>query len=182
MQFYEGQIVVHPQHGPARVTAVNERLVKGEPVPYLEFRVLGVELDVSVPVDRAEYIGVREPLSADEFDELFVVLRAAGEKIEAMWSRRIKANQAKLASGEILPAAEVVRDLTRYSEEKKLSLAERGMLSYAKGPIAAEMAVVLDIPVEHAEAMIDHVIGSEEPFDWAAAQARRGEFAVALAA
>lgn len=182
MNFSEGQIVVYPHHGPARIAAIADRNVRGERVQYLELVVLGSDLMVSVPHANAVEVGVRPMLAGDEFNELFTVLNAPSEGVETLWARRIKANNEKLASGEIRGAAEVVRDLTRRDAEKPLSLAERQMLGQAKRPLASELSVALDIPVEGAEAMIEYVIGAEERFDWAAAQARRAEFAGVLAA
>lgn len=182
MNFRQGQTVVYPHHGPARIVAIKDRVVKGERVGYLDLVVIGSDLSVSVPRANAVEVGVRPMLKGEEFNEVFAVMQAPSSGVETLWARRIKANSEKLASGEIRGAAEVVRDLTRRDAEKPLSLAERQMLGQAKRPIASELAVALDVPVEAAEAMIEYIIGAEEPIDWAAARSRRKEFTAALAA
>jgi RNA polymerase-interacting CarD/CdnL/TRCF family regulator len=48
------------------------------------------------------------------------------------WSRRVKANQAKLESGDPRLIAEVVRDLSEIEAARGLSAVERRMLARAK--------------------------------------------------
>lgn len=163
MQFSEGQTVVHPQHGPATVTQVFERLVRGETKSYVELQVHRVELRVSVPVDRADEIGLRAPRAATELQDLWRVLCEPTVHEEEQWSRRMKGNQERLRVGDFLITAEVVRDLTRRQETHGLSAGEKDLLKNARQPLVVELSLSLGLTDEAAEQVIDAAIRGEAP-------------------
>jgi CarD family transcriptional regulator len=78
------------------------------------------------------------------------------------WNHRLKHNQEKLRSGEISRVAEVVRDLSDYSGEHGLSTGERNLLGKARRILTSEVAMVRDIDVEEAEALVDGALRGEE--------------------
>ena len=57
------------------------------------------------------------------------------------WSRRFKANQERLASGDVNKVAEVVRDLWRRDQGKGLSAGEKRMLAKARQVLVGELAL-----------------------------------------
>lgn len=158
MQFSEGQTVVYPHHGPATITSIFSRTVKGNEITYLKLEVHDSKLSVSVPVASADQVGIRAILSPDETKALFDVLRAPTTEEEDKWSRRMKDNQEKLKVGDILTVASVVRDLTRRGEDRGLSLAERELLRHAQGPLVTEIALSLGIEVDEAEAALQKAL------------------------
>lgn len=158
MRFLNGQTVVHPHHGPATVTGVDMRSVKGEPVAYLRLRVLHNDLVLGAPLDRAEEIGIRPLLHGEQLPEVFNELTGENGYEEREWSRRIKANVARLRSGEVLTVAGLVRDLTRRDHAKGVSAAEKALLKDARGPLVAELAIVLSLTEEQAEAVVEAAI------------------------
>ena len=160
MQFSEGQTVVYPHHGPATITSIFSRTVKGNEIEYLKLEVHQSKLSVSVPVASADKVGIRAILSAEDMKTLFDVLRAPTVDEEDKWSRRMKDNQEKLKVGDILTIAGVVRDLTRRSEDKGLSLAERDLLRHAQGPLVTEIALSLGIDNDEAETALHNALSS----------------------
>jgi CarD family transcriptional regulator len=58
------------------------------------------------------------------------VLSGGGD--ERNWSQRYKANQEKLASGDLIRVVEVVRDLTERDASRGLSAGEKRMLARAR--------------------------------------------------
>src|SRR5690606_9878465 len=76
---------------------------------------------------------------------------------EKQWSRRMKANQEKVASGLLEQIAEVVRDLGRRRDTKGLSMAEKDLFRAAQTPLAAEVALALDVSDDEAVEVIDAV-------------------------
>jgi CarD family transcriptional regulator len=83
------------------------------------------------------------------------------EHVEQQWSRRIKAFQEKLSTGDLPRVAEVVRDLHRRQSEKELSMAERMLHREAVEVLAAEVAIVLDItPAEAEDVMAQAIDGT----------------------
>ncbi|MET0716715.1 MAG: CarD family transcriptional regulator [Mycetocola sp.] len=151
MQFSEGQTVVYPHHGPATITSIFSRTVKGVEIKYFKLEVHDSGLSVSVPVASADNVGMRAVLDATEMNALFDVLRAPTLDEETKWSRRMKDNQEKIRVGDIVTVAAVVRDLTRRNDDKGLSLAERDLLRHAQRPLVTEIALSLGLDYPAAE-------------------------------
>ena len=113
MTFEVGETVVYPHHGAARITDIRQRKVRGEEKTYLQLEVAQGDLTILVPAESVELIGVRDVVDANGLERVFEVLRAPLTEEPTNWSRRFKANQEKIASGDVIKVAEVVRDLSR---------------------------------------------------------------------
>lgn len=163
MQFTEGQIIVHPHHGPATVTELMTRKIRGVPVTYITLTVQDTNLVISVPLEKSEEVGLRDVFDAEQLERLLVVLGAETGHEEQAWSRRFKENNEKLATGDLYIIAGVVRDLTRRLEDKGLSAGEKDMLKNARKPLMAELALAMDITGEDAEKVLDGAIVGERP-------------------
>ncbi|GAA4779874.1 CarD family transcriptional regulator [Citricoccus nitrophenolicus] len=151
MRLVPGQFVVHPHHGPAVVLDRQVRQLKGKDVAYVELDIQDKGLRISVPESMVKDIGVRDVSSHTQVRKLMSLLAKPSEHVEEQWSRRLKAFQEKLATGDLPRVAEVVRDLHRRQAEKDLSMAERTLYRDAVEVLAAEVAIVLDISVVEAE-------------------------------
>lgn len=161
MQFSAGQVVVHPHHGPATITEITTRILRGVPTSYLTLQVHRTSLVVAVPMDKAHEVGVRAVFGRAQIESLFEVLQAPTGQEEEQWSRRQKANHEKLLSGDLLAAAGVVRDLTRRLDTKGLSWGEKDMLRDAREPLLAELALSLELSDEEAAAAVDAAIAGD---------------------
>lgn len=158
MQPAIGQIVVHPHHGPTRVVGILERTIRDQAHQYLQLEVIGSEMAVSVPLDKADDIGLRPLYDADGVAALLAVLASPSDNVQEAWTRRFKENQERMRSQDHLVQAEVVRDLTRRSVERGLSAGEKDQLSQATQPLLTELALALDVPRERAQELIDAAI------------------------
>ena len=76
------------------------------------------------------------------------------------WSRRYKANVEKLASGDVIKVAEVVRDLYRRDLDRGLSAGEKRMLAKAKQILISELALAERTDEEKAGVILDEVLAS----------------------
>ena len=110
MTFKVGDTVVYPHHGAALIEAVEVRVIKGAEKEYLVLRVAQGDLTVRVPADNVDLVGVRDVVNAEGLDRVFEVLRQPYTEEPTNWSRRYKANLEKLASGDVIKVAEVVRE------------------------------------------------------------------------
>src|SRR5688572_29200501 len=158
MRFSTGQVVVHPHHGPARITGTFSRVLRGQEVHYLQLVVAHNQLELSIPEDKAEELGVRALMSADQVRAAFERLTAETGFEEAQWSRRIKHNVDRLNSGDMLIVAELVRDLTRREADKGLSLNERDLLREARRPVVHELSIVLGLTEEETLAVVEAAV------------------------
>jgi CarD family transcriptional regulator len=160
MLFEVGETVVYPHHGAATITAVKTRSVKGNEKLYLTLRVTQGDLVIEVPAENVELVGVRDIIGQDGLDRVFAVLRAPFAEEPTNWSRRYKANLEKLATGDVLKVAEVVRDLWRRDKGKGLSAGEKRMLAKARQILISELALAEKTDEEKASDVLDEVLAS----------------------
>lgn len=136
------------------------RTIKGEEREYLVLRVAQGDLTVRVPADNVDLVGVRDVVNQEGLDRVFNVLRQPYTEEPTNWSRRYKANLEKLASGDVIKVAEVVRDLWRRERERGLSAGEKRMLAKARQILVSELALAEKTNEDKAEAILDEVLAS----------------------
>ncbi|WP_168211597.1 CarD family transcriptional regulator [Ruania zhangjianzhongii] len=158
MQFAKGQVVVHPHHGPATVTRLAFRTVGEQRSRYLTLRIRRDDLEVSLPVERAEDIGVRSVLDAAGVQKVFKILAGPGQAFDKVWSRRVKDFTERLRSSDIFTVVGLVRDITRQNEEKKVSYGEMNLLNEARALVTAELAVALGLDDEEIAELIEPAV------------------------
>lgn len=162
MEFNIGDVVVYPHHGAAEIMGFEQREFKGNEVDYLVLRILQGDLLVKVPAANAEVVGVRDVVGEEGLQRVFSVLRETDVEEAGNWSRRYKANQERLASGDVNRVAEVVRDLWRRDQDRGLSAGEKRMLAKARQVLVGELALAEGVD----DAKSDSVIGwLEEAID-----------------
>lgn len=160
MVFEVGETVVYPHHGAATIEEIKLRKIKGEEKMYLKLRVAQGDLTIEVPADKIDLVGVRDVVDPEGLNHVFDVLRAEFTEEPTNWSRRYKANVEKLASGDVIKVAEVVRDLWRRENDRGLSAGEKRMLAKARQVLISEMALAKDLDETKAEGLLDEVLAS----------------------
>lgn len=160
MTFKVGETVVYPHHGAALIEAIETRTIKGEEKLYLVLKVAQGDLTVRVPAENVDLVGVRDVVDKEGLEKVFQVLRQPYTEEPTNWSRRYKANLEKLASGDVIKVAEVVRDLFRRDKEKGLSAGEKRMLAKARQILISELALAEKTDELKAESILDEVLAS----------------------
>lgn len=150
MTFEVGDRVVYPHHGAAVVEKKEKREAFGKTDEYLVLRMAHGEMVLSVPVDKAEEVGMRWPISEEDVEDLFEVLRKRDVREPSNWSRRFKNHQEKLKSGDVYQVAEVVRNLALRDKDKGLSAGEKSLFTKARSVLVSELSFALDVPEEEA--------------------------------
>ena len=130
----------------------------GRQTEYLVLRMAHGEMTVSVPSDKADDVGVRWPISADEVEDLFEVLRKRDVHEPANWSRRFKNHQEKLKSGDVYQVAEIVRNLALRDRAKGLSAGEKSLFQKARSVLISELSFALDISEEFAIEQVEKTL------------------------
>ena len=163
MTFEVGETVVYPHHGAAVIEDVSTRMLKGEEKLYLTLRVAQGDLTIQVPAENCEMVGVRDVVDQKGLKEVHEVLMEQNTEEPTNWSRRYKANVEKIATGDIVRVAEVVRDLSRRDNEKGLSVGEKRMLAKARQILISELALARETDEEEATAQLDKVLAESDP-------------------
>jgi RNA polymerase-interacting CarD/CdnL/TRCF family regulator len=149
-----GELVVYGAHGVGRVADARPAAEGGEELVVLEFE---EGLRVTLPVERAR-LSVRAVASEAELRDVQRTLRGDGEASDSeSWAKRFRSMQLKLAAGELIGVAEVVRDGIQREREhgaragSALAPAQRILYLKARRLLAAEIAVALGIELTEAE-------------------------------
>ena len=160
MSFRVKDRVVYPHHGAAIIEATERRTMPdGEEKDFFVLRMTHGDLVLKVPVDKAEEIGMRYPISVEDVEDVFEVLAKKDVREPTNWSRRFKNHQEKLKSGDVYQVAEVVRNLALRETTKGLSAGEKAMLVRARGILVSELSFALNVSEEEALAKLEQQLG-----------------------
>ncbi len=155
MSYKPGDRVVYPHHGAAVIEKKEKRTAFGEETEYLVLRMAHGDMTLAVPVDKADEVGMRWPISHEDVEDLFEVLGKRDVREPANWSRRFKNHQEKLKSGDVYQVAEVVRNLALRDQAKGLSAGEKSLYTKARSVLVSELAFALDVEEDDAMAKVD---------------------------
>jgi CarD family transcriptional regulator len=153
--FKPGDRVVYPHHGAAIIEKTEMVTFDGKKTKYFVLKTAHDELTVRVPIDKADEVGMRPPISLEDVEDLFVLLNKKDVREPANWSRRFKNHQEKLKSGDVYQVAEVVRNLALRDAAKGLSAGEKTMYTKARKVLVSELSFALDVSEDDAMAQVD---------------------------
>ena len=142
MQFSVGDKVVHPRYGPGRIAGVVWReLIDGAKCYYV-IDMPGQGLTLHVPVLKTEELGMRPAMPLSMLLQVLSTLRSTPCRLPDDARERQEEIGAKVKTGEVLPLASVVRDLTWHKERAHLTKRDSDLLKQGQARLAAEMALV----------------------------------------
>ena len=150
MKFKKGDTVIYPQHGACIVVGTKKMEAFGSSQEYLILKTVINEMTLSVPTAKAEEVGVRPPVDAEELKDLVEVLAKPDPRVPQNWSRRFKNHQEKLKSGDVYQVAEVVRNLALREADKGLSAGEKSLFNKARNVLVSELSFALDVSEDDA--------------------------------
>ena len=133
-------------------------LIMGKKEEYLIIMMPIGNIKISVPVENAQNIGVRDVIDIQELKEVYDVLKGNKSKMSVNWNKRYRENLEKLKKGDVLEVAEVVRNLSIMDKNKGLSTGEKKMLNSAKKMLISEMVIVENDIYASVEKKIENAI------------------------
>lgn len=160
MTFTVGETVVYPHHGAAVIEEITTRVIGGVEREYLKLRVAQGDLTIQIPSENVGMVGVRDVVDEEGLEHVFEVLCASDVEEPSNWSRRYKANVEKIATGDVVKVAEVVRDLSRRDANRGLSAGEKRMLTKARQILVSELALAEKTNEEDASNRLDELLAS----------------------
>jgi CarD family transcriptional regulator len=156
--FKVGDKAVYPAQGVAEVISIEEKDIAGNRLKFYVLRILDTNRKIMVPVNNAKNVGLRRPISEEEIEEIFAILRERTIAFDNQtWNRRYRGFMDKIKTGSVFDVAEVMRDLYRLKAEKSLSFGERRMLETARALIVKEIAVTREKSEEKVQAEIEEI-------------------------
>ncbi|MBR6700811.1 MAG: CarD family transcriptional regulator [Firmicutes bacterium] len=159
--FEVGDKVVYPMHGAGVIERIEKKKILDDEREYYMMKIPFGDMNVMIPVDNSENIGMRSVVSDEEIDAVMAQMGQGITEMPDNWNKRYRENVAKLRSGDIFNVAEVVRNLMISEKSKGLSTGERKMLLNAKQILISEMVLVRGIAIEEAETQIEDAVFGE---------------------
>lgn len=156
LEFSIGDKAVYPAQGVAEVVGIDNKEINNCVMSFYVLKVLDSEMQILVPKDKADQVGLRSVATDDEIEEVLEILGDQDVHIDKQtWNRRYRGFMEKIKTGSLFEVAEVFRDLYRLKSTKPLSFGERRMLDTAKTLIVKEMSVVRELTEEQVEAQLE---------------------------
>ncbi len=156
-----GDKIVYPMHGAGIIEAIEEREIFEETKPYYIMQIVSEGLQILIPVDKVDDIGVRTIVTQSVIDEMLESLNLPMDEMEKNWNRRYREHLERLKTGDIFEVAKVVKNLILLDRLKGLSTGEKKMLNNARNFIVSEMVLIQDKDKEEILDLINRSVYSE---------------------
>lgn len=143
-KFEINQKIVYPSQGVGVVTEIFQKTFRGEELPYYKIYIESSDMIVMVPVDRAEGLGIRAIVSAEEAQKALDLLSDDFEPITSDWKLRYQMNLDLLKKGSVSDIAMIVRCLYNRSKVKELPILERKLYDSAKKLLEDEVSIAMN--------------------------------------
>jgi CarD family transcriptional regulator len=165
MRLAVGDVVVYGAHGVGHVVVRERRVVLGAVQEILVLE-LADGLSVTLPVERAREL-LRPLLSEADLRRVQETLREDHTSSEDGWLKRRKSTQVKVAGGDPLRLAEVVRDGARRERRliakrngSQLSPNERDLYIRARRLLSGEIGLAHGLEPAEADAWIEEQLAA----------------------
>ena len=144
MNFEVGQMVIYPNHGIGLIERIEQKQVGTNAFSMYELRLSFNNSTIHVPIQNADEVGLRLPVSFDDCHLLFAALSDNFTAIPADWKIRHRDYSEKVRHGRLFEVAEVLKKLTFLSRQKPLSFREQRLLEKSRYLVISELAAVCD--------------------------------------
>lgn len=159
--FQVGDKIFYPTQGGGIIQAIEEREVLGKAGMYYIVQILHRNMQVMIPVDKTDMLGIRPIVELEELDNVLSTFYDGETDTTSNDSQRQRKNMTKIKSGDIYEGAEVIRDLMRISSKKRLGMTDKNMLDAARQILISEVVLVKGIPQEQASELLDRFINRQ---------------------
>ena len=146
--------VVYPSQGVGLITEIFEKNFRGTTMTYYKIYIEVSDMVVLVPIEKAEELGIRPIVGAEEAEKALNSLSDDFEPITSDWKLRYQMNLDLLKKGTIADIAAIVRCLYNRSKVKELPILERKLYDQAKKLLEDEISIAMGLSEKEVESMI----------------------------
>lgn len=156
--FSIGDKILYPMHGAGIIEDIEKKDILGEVREYYILKLPYGDMNIMIPVEKCEDIGVRNIIDEGDIDAVFTLLKEQSSQMSNNWNKRYRENMDKLKTGDIFQVAEVVRNLVRVDRIKKLSTGEKKMLVNAKQILESELILAGDLDPKKIDILVEEAV------------------------
>ena len=153
--FSVGDRIAHPMHGAGVIDSIVKRKVDGAEKDYYVMKLPVGDMQVMIPVESTDVIGVRPIIQPDEAENILKSISSLEINMNTNWNKRYRENMMKIKSGNLLEVASVIKGLMLRDTDKGLSTGERKMLHSAKQIFISEIVLSESASYEEVEKRLD---------------------------
>lgn len=153
-KFSVDQKVVYPSQGVGQIKEIFEKNFRGTTMQYYKIYIEVSDMMVLVPLEKAEDLGIRPIVGAEEAEKALNSLSDDFEPITSDWKMRYQMNLDLLKKGTIADIAAIVRCLYNRSKVKELPILERKLYDQAKKLLEDEISLAMGLSEKEVESMI----------------------------
>lgn len=146
--------VVYPSQGVGLITEIFEKNFRDTTMTYYKIYIEVSDMVVLVPIEKAEELGIRPIVGAEEAEKALNSLSDDFEPITSDWKLRYQMNLDLLKKGTIADIAAIVRCLYNRSKVKELPILERKLYDQAKKLLEDEISIAMGLSEKEVESMI----------------------------
>ena len=157
-EFKAGDLVVYPFHGVGKITGVKLTEISGTKSKFYDIRFTKDNMTLKIPVSRSEKAGLRAIGDEPLVDKAIKTIKGRAKPGRGMWSRRAQEYQTKINSGDLVLAAQVVRDLHKNVDDPDRSYSERVIYESALERLSYEFAAIKNIETDMATKQIEAIL------------------------
>ena len=160
--FNIGDKVVYPMHGAGVIESIEEKEILGQKQKYYIMKMPIGDIQVMVPTNNAQEVGMREIIACKDADRVLNVLSGEQTEMNANWNKRYRENMDKIKSGNIFEVAEVVKNLAHKNSDKGLSTGEKKLYNSAKQILVSELVLANESSKNEIEELVNAKLGLTE--------------------
>ena len=168
-----GDKVVYPIHGVGMINEIEKKTILGEEQLYYMIYISTTDMNVMIPVDKSEELGLRSIVSNKDIEKSMKMLMDKSSQMHDDWKVRFNDNKEKIKSGSIFEITEVVRNLYQRNKKKELSSSEKKLYETAYQLLVEEISLkknksheniqnVISEKLEEGQAKLDKLKEKEE--------------------
>ena len=156
--FNPGDFVVYPAHGVGQVSERQSASIEGKSVDLLAIHFEKDKFTMRIPSDSAVNKGLRAVASPAVMDTVVSTLKAQSKARRLPWAKRSTEYTNKIASGDPVALAEVVRELYHDPSLATQNYSEKQFYEKAFSRLAPEYAVVQKISETEAVSQLESIL------------------------
>jgi CarD family transcriptional regulator len=160
VSFQSGEAVVYPGHGLGLITGIEEQEVAGFKLELLVLSLDSGKVTVRIPLAKAKSSGLRKLSEPAVVKQALEILSGKARAKRGMWNRRAADLQERIATGQLIAVAEVLRDLNRGPQQEEASYSERQIFEGALDFMIKEVAAVNQITDTEARKFVEQSLAS----------------------
>lgn len=153
--FQLGEKVIYPQYGLGTISEVTEKQVNGSRHSFYRLEFPVKQMEILVPVQRAQENGLRKVMHEHEVDHLIKFICSANCVTKPQqWHRWRKKTLEQMKTGDPMDIANIYCYLRSLEGKKGLSFTERKILMQVERMLISEISVAKQVSEQIAEDLI----------------------------